>query len=86
MATPPIWFVLGDVKKEREEQDKKFGKQDHTLGNWCTILMEEVLEAVREFNAVIFTGASPENLRKELIQVAAVCVHIAQKLDQGYKT
>lgn len=58
--------LLGFVTNYNDENDNPF---------WGTILLEEVLEALAETE-------DSENLRKELLQVAAVAVAAVENLDR----
>lgn len=57
------------VGKERDRQDKKWGKQDHEPDRWLRILVEEVGEVARAIDE-----NKPEDYITELIQVAAVAI------------
>jgi NTP pyrophosphatase (non-canonical NTP hydrolase) len=70
--------VLDEVRAERERQDRKWGEQNHPLDTWMTVLMEEVGEAAQD----VLKGRTPE-LRKELVQVAAVAVAAIEFIDRG---
>lgn len=58
------------IDLEREQQDKKFGVQNHGDLYWLAILQEEVGEAAQ---AVIQEKAF-EEVEKEMLHVAAVAV------------
>jgi len=60
---------LNEIAAERNQQDTKWGEQNHSKEKWMAILMEEVGEVAR---AVL--DDEPRDYRKELIQVAAVAV------------
>lgn len=69
--------VLNDVYTERERQDVKWGDQSGNTGAlWMTILGEEFGESCKAW----LEGDS-ENLRAELVQVAAVAVAAIRSLD-----
>lgn len=72
--------ILIEVNDERGRQDFKWGPQSHDLDHWYTILGEEVGEVAM----AILEGDDIENLRTELIQVAAVCVAIIEDLDDEF--
>lgn len=72
-------IVCRDVQDERARQDLKFGsqrEQSHPL--WNTILSEEVGEAATEV-----LEKDIDNLRMELVQVAAVAVAWIEAIDSG---
>ena len=70
-----IWI---HVLIERREQDKKFGEQNHEIHKWLSILGEEVGEC----HKAALESNKPE-LRKELIQVAAVAQAIIESMDRN---
>lgn len=69
--------VLKHVAQERERQDNKWGEQNHSAAFWIVILGEEFGEVC----SAIFEQDS-DNLRAELIQVAAVAVAAVEGLDR----
>ncbi len=79
--------VSEDIWAEREAQIDKWGVQTHPICEWMTILGEEVGEACQEALRIRF---GPEenrkqytaDLRKELIQCAAVCVAIVEQIEE----
>jgi NTP pyrophosphatase (non-canonical NTP hydrolase) len=76
--------VLFSVKNERTRQNALWGKQRHSLGKWLSILGEEfgeVAEAMQPLMGLTTTKETDANdLEKELIQLAAVAVEIAEQL------
>lgn len=77
--------VLEDVHGERFKQYDKWGKQRHKHGTWLAILGEEfgeVCEAMQK-GLVSEKETDADNLYKELIQVAAVAVAIAEQVKEG---
>lgn len=77
--------IYADISAERDSQDVKWGPQTHSLPVWNAILAEECGEVAQAALTVAFHGedGNLEHLREELIQVAAVAVHIIEKLDSG---
>ena len=77
--------VYGDIHKERDRQDRKWGSQRHPYGTWQLILTEEVGEVAQAALAEQFDRNRIEKkrggLRKELVQVAAVAVAWIEHLD-----
>lgn len=73
--------ALSSILEERRRQTDKWGEQNHTLGNWGLILMEEVGEWSEAALHTQFGGPKAEGLRKEAVQVAAVALQIVQWLD-----
>lgn len=68
--------AYSDVDDELRRQRAKWGYQRHGPTRWFLILMEEVGEVA---DAII--ADDTDNLREELIQVAAVAVQWAAFLD-----
>ena len=69
--------MLDAVFAERKRQDEKWGSQRHLPNDtWNRILGEEVGEVCKALN----DNEPVENLRAELIQVAAVAVAWAEAL------
>lgn len=75
-------IVLNDIMQERARQDEKWGEQNHKPPVWLTILMEEVGEASQAVLHEKFGGHAAENLREEMVQVAAVAVAFIEYLDR----
>lgn len=84
LANNKLALVLVNI--ERENQNDKWGDQNHTLSEWCTILGEEfgeLCEAVNEtvlYNADKPERAGKENILKECVHVSAVAVQILEKI------
>ena len=77
--------IYTDISIERDAQDAKWGSQFHSMPVWSAILTEECGEVAEAALQVHFHGESDylAHLREELIQVAAVAVHIVEKIDSG---
>ena len=76
--------TINDVIEERKRQDYKWGQQNHHPIIWMSILTEEVGEAAKEANDIFFANAQRiEQLREELVQVAAVAIAAIESLDRG---
>lgn len=75
-----------DVLHERRNQDKKWGEQNHDYFLWLAILTEEVGEASQEALRMYFDVENEpthrNNLRKELVQVAAVALAMVECMDR----
>lgn len=67
--------IFDQIVKERNRQDQKFGIQNHSLERWITILTEETGEVARSV-----LDNKPEELKEELIQVAAVAIAILENI------
>lgn len=89
-ATPANLEALIAVLTERKRQErlKAAGKFSHTCADselsddvCCRVLGEEFGEVCRAIN-----DGDLENLREELIQVAAVAVAWVERIDRGDKT
>lgn len=79
--------IYQQIQQERQSQIDKWGVQNHSPIEWCAILGEEVGEVNREALENHFTKfynpTTLDNYRKELIQVAAVCVAMIESLDRN---
>lgn len=76
--------IFEAIAAERHSQDVKWGHQFHSMPVWSAILTEEVGEVAEAALRTHFHGHDPSgNLREELIQVAAVAVHIIENIDSG---
>ncbi|MEC7784575.1 MAG: hypothetical protein VYB38_14260 [Bacteroidota bacterium] len=84
--------IIDDVIRERINQDNKFGAhRHHHPAEWLMILGEEVGEVNEE--GINFTFQHFEykkiqalkDMRKELVQVAAVAMAFIQDIDNHYK-
>jgi NTP pyrophosphatase (non-canonical NTP hydrolase) len=86
-------MIINEILSERERQTAKFGVQNHTPAEWLMILGEEVGEVNRAALEYHFQDQFPEiftrpkaqlirEYRKELIQVAAVCVAMIENIDK----
>jgi NTP pyrophosphatase (non-canonical NTP hydrolase) len=74
------------VWEERGRQDKKWGRQDsHSIMTWLAILSEEVGEAAQAALHIHFPGGrlTEDDLRGELVQVAAVACAMVESLDRN---
>ena len=79
--------IWNEIKNERQNQDDKWGEQNHNMFIWNTILGEEVGEANEATLDAHFANKGWAHYRDELIQVAAVAVAIIECLDRnGYVT
>lgn len=63
---------------ERHRQDRKWGVQNLTDAEFMCVLAEEVGEVANAIN----DGLTPEHVRKELVQVAAVAVKWLEAMDR----
>lgn len=81
-------IVFHEINDERDRQDAKWGDQSGNKDSvWSTVLTEEVGEAAQEVLRYEFQEGEARtkaffNLRKELIQCAAVCVAWVESLDK----
>jgi len=77
--------IFSNILSERKRQQVKWGDQSGNLNVvWSTILTEEVGEAAKAVLQLDFEhGDTREELRNELIQVAAVAVAWVEALDKN---
>ena len=76
--------ILAAIAAERQAQDSKWGEQNHHTLEWLSILVEEVGEVSQAINEYHWRDAPMENIRKELIQVAAVAVSALESMERNY--
>ena len=83
--------IIEDVICERARQNQKFGaNRHHHPAEWLMILGEEVGEVNEErinFTFSLFEGKkirALQDMRNELIQVAAVAMAFIQDIDDNY--
>ena len=69
-----------DIIAERKNQRQKWGIQSHGINSWLMILGEEFGEACKSGNESYFREAPLSELRKEVIQVAAVAIAIIEAI------
>jgi NTP pyrophosphatase (non-canonical NTP hydrolase) len=79
---------LFEITEERDNQNKKWGIQNHTPIEWTAILMEEVGEVSKEALEYHFKKFYPDTgqlqrYEKELIQVAAVALAMLESLQRN---
>ncbi|MFG0319751.1 MAG: hypothetical protein ACF8XB_20945 [Planctomycetota bacterium JB042] len=92
----PIFYrneaALRDVLEERENQDRRWGEQNHDFGVFLAILQEEVGEASVEFLELRrheregleeHAKVDRTRMREELVQVAAVALAMVEAFDRG---
>ena len=83
--------VMRDILEERDYQDRKWGAdRNHANADWLMILGEEVGEANKaaleyKFGLECEQEDKVKELRKELIQVAAVAIAFLECLDRNHK-
>jgi NTP pyrophosphatase (non-canonical NTP hydrolase) len=75
-----------DIVKERRNQDKKWGEQNHDDYTWHAILTEEIGEVSQAILHDRFGGAAAGTVRAELVQVAAVALAWIECIDRRLKT
>lgn len=76
--------ILVQVAAERQAQDAKWGEQNHAPDTWVAVLTEEVGEYAQAALHWRFGGPEGQNLRAELVQVAAVAVAIIECCDRNH--
>ena len=82
MSTVTQEDILDEIREEREWQDKKWGVQKYPTSIWFMILGEEFGEVAKE---AMSRHENKDQLRRELVQTAAVCVAWCEYLENEYK-
>ena len=83
-----IEYWLDQIKKERIRQDEKWGEQNHHPLQWFSIIGKEYGEMCKAFNEYDLDNDFNrlEDMQRETIQIAAVCVAMLQCIGrQGEK-
>ncbi|WP_061286534.1 MazG-like family protein [Leptospira interrogans] len=78
--------ILNEILEERDNQDQKWGEQNHAPIEWCAILVEEVGEVSKAALETHFKYRGKIDYieyRNELIQVAAVSLAMIECLDRN---
>ncbi len=75
--------ALDLVRDERFKQDEKWGNQHQNSMTWMAILGEEFGEACEAALHDKFGGNHKGTFKKEIIQIAAVCVQILEHIEDG---
>jgi NTP pyrophosphatase (non-canonical NTP hydrolase) len=76
--------IFENIAHERCRQDELWGTQRHDWPVWSAILTEETGEVAEAALRVHFGhDIDLDHLREELIQVAAVAVHMVERIDAG---
>ena len=76
--------VLQDVLVERKAQDAKWGEQNHDPAMWIAILIEEVGEFARAVLRHEYEDGPAPEIRRELVQVAAVALSMLECCDRNH--
>ena len=77
-TTTSMEGIFEEVRKERFNEDEKYGEQNHDPAYWIAVLGKEfgsICRAICENN--------PEKYRKELIDLLAVGTNMAETFDRG---
>lgn len=84
--------IYEEIQKERQNQDERWGEQNHSHLKWNAILSEETgecSEIVNELYPAIGEcfdfNRFQEDLRQELIKTAAVCVAWLESIERNKK-
>lgn len=72
--------ALDLIFTERENQDEKWGEQNHSPILWTAILTEEVGEFAQAALHQEFGGEKSNNVLTEAVQCAAVAFNIVESL------
>jgi len=78
LADSPVLRVIMDVANERVRQDEKWGPSEARPVPRLAVLVEEVGEV-----ADAMLSRDRNNIRTELIQVAAVALAMVEGIDRG---
>ncbi len=71
-------LMFAKVKDENARQIAKWGVQDHDPFEWLGFAMEELGETSDAISEHRWRGGSAEDVAKEAIQAATLCLKIAE--------
>lgn len=76
---------LKEIVEERQNQDKKWGEQNHSPLLWLSIIGEEYGEMCKEANEFGFSNDLQRisDLKTEAIQCAACCIAMIESIDRN---
>lgn len=78
---------LGDlILLESERQLKKWGIQDHSPFEWMAYITEEVGELAKAISEFEYRKGSREEISKEAIQVATLCLKLVEMYNYPYRS
>jgi NTP pyrophosphatase (non-canonical NTP hydrolase) len=77
--------ILADILHERQCQDERWGEQNHQDSIWMLIHGEEYGEVCKAILESSFGNESKENIREELVQLAATCIAHIECIDRRNK-
>jgi hypothetical protein len=77
-------YWLEEIRKERAEQDEKWGEQNHHPLLWFSIIGEEYGEMCHAFNEFTFDQDKDhlDDMQREAVHIAACCVAMLECLDR----
>lgn len=71
--------ILDAIKVERARQDRKWGVQNHDVGKWSLIIVEELGEASEQALLGSASGYQREMIEAAASIVAAIESHLRQR-------
>ena len=74
--------ICNQILDERDQQDEKWGEQNHDDYRYLAMLTEEVGEVAQAILHNEFGGKAKGMVRKELIQLAAVAVQWLETMER----
>lgn len=77
--------IIGEVLRERQRQDTKWGEQNHTAPVWGMIIGEEYGEMCKAINEFGFnpTRKTEDDIYKEAIQTMASCMAMLECIERA---
>jgi len=73
-----IDWLINKIKVENDKQLDKWGIQTRTPFEWLTYTTEELGELAQAISEHYYRGGSAENVIKEAIQTATLCLKIVE--------
>lgn len=71
------------VKEENNKQLKKWGIQERTLMEWLSYTTEELGEVAKAIIEYTYRDGTKEEIIKESIQTATLCLKIAEMVSES---
>jgi len=68
------------IMDENENQINKWGVQNHNLFEWLAYTTEELGELSKAISEYSYRNGNKENIIKEAIQTATLCIKIAEMI------
>ena len=75
-----IDMLIGSINRENDNQIHKWGVQTHSIFEWLAYATEELGELAKAISEQQYRNGSREEVFKEAIQTATLCLKIAEMI------